>query len=76
MVDELQYLGPTISSKLTLDKEIDKLIGRAASDLARRGTRVWKYPRLTIKTKMSVYNNCIQRILLYGSNTWTTYAAQ
>ena len=48
----------------------------AASTFARLGTRVWKNPRLSIKTKVTVYNACVVSTLLYGSECWTTYAAQ
>ena len=48
----------------------------AASTLASLGTRVWKNPRLSIKTKVTVCNACFVSTLLYGSECWTTYAAQ
>ena len=76
VVNEFTYLGSTISNNLSLDKEIDRQIGKAASTLARLRTRVWKNPRLTIKTKVAVYNACVLSTLLYGSESWTTYAAQ
>ena len=31
---------------------------------------------LAVKTKMAVYNACVTSTLLYGSETWTTYAEQ
>ena len=44
MVDEFIYLASTTSSKLYVDKEIDRRIGRTASTVARLGTRLWKNP--------------------------------
>ena len=38
--------------------------------------RVWTSPKLSVKTKMAVYNACVISTLLYGSETWTTYAGQ
>ena len=32
--------------------------------------------KLSVKTKMAVYNACVISTLLYGSETWTTYAGQ
>ena len=75
-VDKFTYLGSTICSNLSLDSEIDKRIGKAATTLARLTTRVWENPKLTTQTKMAVYNACIISTLLYGSETWTTYARQ
>ena len=75
-VNQFTYLGSTISSNISLDAEIDKRIGKAATTLARLTSRVWENPKLTIKTKIAVYNACVVSTLLYGSETWTTYARQ
>ena len=37
---------------------------------------MWTNPKLTVKTKMVVYNACVVSILMYGNETWTTYARQ
>ena len=76
VVEQFIYLGSTITSKLSLERELDWRIVMAASTFARLGTRVWKNPRLSIKTKVTVYNACVVSTLLYGSECWTTYAAQ
>ena len=75
-VNQFTYLGSTISSNISLDAEIDKRIGKAATTLARLTSRVWENPKLTIKTKIAVYNACVVSTLMYGSETWTTYARQ
>ena len=75
-VCQFTYLGSTINDNLSLDAEIDKRIGKAASTLARLTARVWTSPKLSVKTKMAVYNACVISTLLYGSETWTTYAGQ
>ena len=74
-VCQFTYLGSTITD-LSMDAEINKRIGKAASTLARLTARVWTSPKLSIKTKMAVYNACVICTLLYGSETWTTYAGQ
>ena len=76
VVEQFTYLGSTITNNLSLDTEIDKRIGKAAATLARLISRVWTNPKLTVKTKMVVYNACVVSTLLYGSETWTTYARQ
>ena len=75
-VCQFTYLGSTITDNLSLDAEIDKRIGKATSTLARLTARVWTSPKLSVKTKMAVYNACVISTLLYGSETWTMYAGQ
>ena len=75
-VSHFTYLGSTISSNILLDTEIDKRIGKAAITFARLSSRVWENEKLTIKTKMAVYNACLVSTLLYGNEIWTTYARQ
>ena len=74
VVHQFTYLGSTISDNLSLDAEINRRIGKAATTLGRLTTRVWKNPKLTVTTKMAVNNACIISTLLYGSKAWTTYA--
>ena len=76
VVEQSTYLGSTITDNLSLDTEIDERIGKAATTLARLTSQVWTNPKLTVKTKMVVYNACVVSTLMYGSETWTTYARQ
>ena len=70
------YLGSTITDNLSLDTEIDKRIGKAATTLAHLTSPVWTNPKLTVMTKMVVCNACVVSTLMYGSEMWTTYARQ
>ena len=76
VTDHFTYLGSTITSNVSLDKEIDKRIAKAAGVLARLNKRVWENKQLSLNTKLKVYQACILSTLLYGSETWTTYARQ
>ena len=76
VVHQFTYLGSTISDNLSLETEIDRRIGKGATTLSRLTKRVWENKKLTVKTKMAVYNACVVSTLLYGSMTWTTYASQ
>ena len=76
VVEQFTYLGSTITNDLSLDTEIDTRIGKAASTLARFTSRVLTIPKLTVKTKMVVYNACVVSTLTYGRETCTTYARQ
>ena len=42
VVDKFIYLGPTISRKFSLNRELDRLIGMTASILTRFNRRLWK----------------------------------
>jgi len=75
-VYQFTYLGSTITNNLSLDTELDKRIGKAATTLARLTTRMWTNPKLPTKTKMAVYNACVISTLLYGNETWATYSRQ
>ena len=44
--------------------------------MARLSKRVWSNNQLTSNTKLQVYQACILSTLLYGSESWTTYARQ
>ena len=59
VIEQFTYLGSTITDNLSLDNEIDKRIGKAATTLARLPSQVWTNPKLTVKTKMEVYNACV-----------------
>ena len=69
VVEQFTYLGSTNTNDLSLDTEIDKRIRKAATTLARLTSRVWTNLKLTVKTKMVVYNVCVVSTLMYGSET-------
>ena len=76
VVDNFRYLGSIISKNLSLDNDVNARIGKAASVMSRLNTRVWTNRNLTLLTKLKVYQACVLSTLMYGSETWTTYARQ
>ena len=70
------YLGSTVTENLSLDEELNIRIGKAATTFGRLTKRAWNNKKLSIKTKISIYKTCVLSILLYGSETWTTYSHQ
>lgn len=56
--------------------EINIRIGKAATTFGKLSTRVWNNKHLTTKTKTIMFQTCILGILLYGAETWTSYAKQ
>ncbi|XP_048001407.1 uncharacterized protein LOC125238175 [Leguminivora glycinivorella] len=75
-VDSFCYLGSITESNLSNNKELDARIGKAAATFGKLASRVWKNNKLTIATKVLVYQTCVLSILLYASETLTTYAKQ
>ena len=75
VVNTFTYLGSKISSSLSIDEEVNSRIGKAAAAMAKLDGRVWSNPRLTERTRLCIYQACITSTLLYGSETWTTYAS-
>ena len=76
VVDTFTYLGSTVSSSTSLDAEISCRIVKAAAVMAKLNKRVWGNDLLSKRTKMCVYQACVLLTLLYGSESWTTYARQ
>lgn len=69
VIHHFTYLGSTVTDNLSLDAEIDRRIGKAASTLAGLTSRVWTNPKMIVRTKMDVYNARVLSTLLYGSET-------
>ena len=69
VVSQFTHLGSTLTSNLSLYTEIDKRTGKTLTTLALITTRVWENSKLSVKTKIAVYNACVISTLLYGSET-------
>ena len=73
-VCQFTYLSSTITDNLSLDAEINTMIGKVAfNSRPSHGSSVDK-PNLSVKTKRAVYNTCVISALVYGSDTWATFA--
>jgi len=68
-VKEFTYLGSIITENFSHDSESSKRIRKAATTMGRLANRVWKNIKLTVSTKMAVYNACVVSTLLYRSET-------
>ena len=76
VVHDFVYLGSTISDSLSLNLEISRRIGKAATSMSRLSKREWTNGKLTEHTKIQVYGACVLSTLLYGSESWTLRAQQ
>uniref|UniRef100_A0A8C9WDN1 Reverse transcriptase domain-containing protein n=1 Tax=Scleropages formosus TaxID=113540 RepID=A0A8C9WDN1_SCLFO len=76
VVHAFDYLGSTITDTMSLEPELNKRIGKAATTLSSLSRRVWTNGMLSKRTKIKVYCACVLGVLLYGSETWILYARQ
>ena len=68
-VDQFKYLGSTMSSDGTLDKEIVARISKASQSMGRLRSRVLKNRNIRLLTKIKVYKSVVLTSLLYGCET-------
>ena len=76
VVNDFTYLGSTVADDLSLDKELNRRIGRACNTFAKLVPRVWENKKLSSNTKVAVYKACVLSTLLYGCESWSPYATQ
>ena len=75
-VTKFCYLGSVMTSSVILDEEINTRIGKAGTSFGKLSQRAWNNKMLTTRTKIRIHETCILSTLLYGSETWTSYAGQ
>ena len=75
-VDKFCYHGSTLTKNLDPNDEIAKRITKAAMNFGLLKKRAWDNNRLSTKVKRRIYETYALSLLLYCSETWTTYARQ
>nr|VZI36145.1 unnamed protein product [Spirometra erinaceieuropaei] len=76
VVENLPYLGSTLSRNTKIDDEVAKWISKASQAFGRLQSTVWNRHGLQLSTKLKMYKAVILPMLLYGAETWTVYATQ
>ena len=76
VIHDFVYLGSAISDTLSLDAELNRRIGKAATTMTRLTKKAWNNSKLTMHTKIQIYTACVVSTLLYGSESWTLRARQ
>jgi len=64
------YLGSNIDASGRLVHEVHRRIGLASSIMGRL-SNIWRQSKLSLSTKLRLYNAFIVLLLLYGCETWT-----
>jgi hypothetical protein len=71
VTDRFTYLGSDISDSAGCDLEVNKRLGRAWGAMNSLEDGVWRCRYLSQRTKVTVFNNLVLPVLLYGCETWT-----
>ena len=69
-VGDFVYLGSCISPDGSLDKEIDRRIGRASGAMRCFRSALWNKDAVSRKTKERVFLASVRSVLLYGCEAW------
>jgi len=73
-VDSFVYLGSLQSSDGCCHPDLNRHISFATFTMASLSC-VWKYKRLTVSTKIRLYQALVVSVLVYAAETWTLLAA-
>ena len=68
-VDSFIYLGSEVNSSGYCLSDVRRRIGIASSVMSQLD-RTWKQARLSLATKLRIYQSCVMSTLLYGSECW------
>ena len=69
-VEKFTYLGSDIDSSGRSAPDMLRRIGLTSATMSRL-VRVFKNKRLSLTSKLRIYNSCVLPVLLYGSEAWT-----
>jgi len=69
MVEEFVYLGSLVHSSTQSSPHISRRNAITRVAMQNLDKQIWR-SRITIPTKLKLYNKCILPIFLYGSECW------
>ena len=68
-VQDFSYLGSAVSTEGGTDQDIRIRIGKAAG-VFNTLRPIWRSTKLSLNTKLRIYNSNVKSVLLYGCETW------
>ena len=71
IVESFTYLGSIIDGKGGTEADVRTRIGKARTAFANL-SNVWKASKISISTKIRLFNSNVISVLLYGCETWKT----
>jgi exonuclease III len=76
VVDQFSYLGCYIIRDQSLEKEIETRMSKASTAFNMLRHVIWYRKTISIQAKLRFFRACVLPVLLYGSEVWSTTAAQ
>ena len=70
-IDRFSYLGSVIDVQGGADADVKARIGKARQAFTSLKP-IWSFKKISLKTKLKLYNSNVKRVLLYASETWKT----
>lgn len=71
IVDEFRYLGCILTRDLSLEREIEDRLAKAATAFNMLRRVVWYRKTISIEAKLRIFRACVIPVLLYASETWS-----
>ena len=71
IVESFTYFGSIIDGKWGTEADVRTRIGKARTAFANL-SNVWKASKISISTKIRLFNSNVKSVLLYGYETWKT----
>ena len=71
IVESFTYLGSIIDGKEGTEADVTTRIGKARTAFANL-SNAWKAFKISISTKIRLFNSNVKSVLLYGYETWKT----
>ncbi len=65
------YLGSLVDGSGGTERDIAARIGKARTAFVML-EKIWRESKITVKTKLRIFNTNVKTVLLYGSETWKT----
>ncbi|XP_060786154.1 uncharacterized protein LOC132891976 [Neoarius graeffei] len=72
--EKFVYLGSTLSHSVHINQEVSCRISKASAAFGRLQSSVWDHHRISLSTKLQVYQAIVITSLLYGCEMWTVYS--
>ena len=73
VVPKFVYLRSTLNCSNSIDDEVCLRISKTSHAFGILHKRLWIRHSISKRTKVKVYNACVLTVLLFASETWTTY---
>ena len=73
VIHDFLYLGSATSDTLSLDAELNRRIGKAATTKNRLTKKAWNNSKLIEHTKIHIFRACVLSNTLHGNEPWTLH---